>query len=285
MKVLIFASELQEIAAHMGQYDRLETGGSLYGYWTHSRAPIVHFVTGPGPKARHESHAFYQDEAYMGQVSAQLWERFGLQHIGEWHSHHRLGLAWPSDGDIRTVRRGMASAGFEQFLLSIGNFRSTDDGVNLGFFLFDGQVRFVDCEVTPLPGTSPIRPVAQGLSPGQLLRRGRIRPSWRLARGRGPRSEPVARGVWYAERGVQRRLARELTSLQQAEGVVARLTPVGDLLRLEVELGRRQLVWTLSKGFPEVTPVLYVDGVHAEVGSWEVTSSFLDQSVAAAVKG
>ena len=50
----------------------------------------------------------YQSELdYLEMVGGILVHEFGLQHIGEWHSHHQLGLAHPSGHDARTIYDNM----------------------------------------------------------------------------------------------------------------------------------------------------------------------------------
>ena len=47
----------------------------------------------------------------------------GLCNIGEWHSHHTLGLAEPSDGDQQTVWNHIPSVAGGRFLVFIANIR------------------------------------------------------------------------------------------------------------------------------------------------------------------
>lgn len=49
-------------------------------------------------KLKHGKHAYLQS---VGDI---LNSDYGLQHIGEWHSHHRLGLDHPSGHDAQTIR-------------------------------------------------------------------------------------------------------------------------------------------------------------------------------------
>ena len=90
----------------------IETGGQLFGYWTEDGTPVILYAIGPGPRANHQVTFFNQDVDYLVKVGNLLRNRYGLHHIGEWHSHHRLGLAKPSghDSDNMTSvirRRGL----------------------------------------------------------------------------------------------------------------------------------------------------------------------------------
>ena len=103
-KALIYQNEAKRIAQLTLQYPSIETGGSLFGYWTHSKSPIVSLASGPGRGSRHNHTSFYQNETYLHDMGTELYDQHGMQHIGEWHSHHRLGLNQPSEGDVNTIR-------------------------------------------------------------------------------------------------------------------------------------------------------------------------------------
>ena len=64
-------------------------------------------------------------------------EAYGLEHVGEWHSHHRLGLAQPSGHDAATIADGVRKRGRRLFLLCVGNIR--DRQATLGGFAFTGD--------------------------------------------------------------------------------------------------------------------------------------------------
>ena len=94
--------------------------------------------------------SFFQDTEYLGNKGRQLTQEYGLCHIGEWHSHHTLGLARPSAGDESTVWHHMPSNGFRRFIVFIANIDRGESGrshayrpsigrenwVGLGCFLF-----------------------------------------------------------------------------------------------------------------------------------------------------
>src|SRR5262249_46028940 len=48
-KLLAYEGELDQIAGWASASPDLETGGDLFGFWTHGGAPTVEFVLGPGP--------------------------------------------------------------------------------------------------------------------------------------------------------------------------------------------------------------------------------------------
>ena len=89
----IFRSEMDYISRCILDYPNIETGGQLFGYWTSDGIPVIMYAIGPGPSANHQGTFFNQDVNYLLEVGNVLRDRYCLQHIGEWHSHHRLGLS------------------------------------------------------------------------------------------------------------------------------------------------------------------------------------------------
>lgn len=129
-KALIYTSELDYISRCVLDYPNIETGGDLFGFWTHSGYPVIQYVIGPGPNANHQTTFFNQDGNYLSEVGNKLRETHGLQHIGEWHSHHQLGLAEPSGHDISTVCKAIAQYNLSNFFLVITNIRDNASSVN-----------------------------------------------------------------------------------------------------------------------------------------------------------
>ena len=166
-KTLIYEGELNQLAGWVEEYPNLETGGDLFGFWTHSGNPVVQFVLGPGKDSRHYPRSFYQDRDLLIKTGKLLRDNHGLQHIGEWHSHHQMGLAEPSSGDQRTVFNALRTYNFPRFLLCITNLRSEAKthclnkyDVNIGCFLFTDTDQYQRYQVgswVVLPDQSPIR--------------------------------------------------------------------------------------------------------------------------------
>lgn len=136
-KALIYKSELDYMSRCVLDYPNIETGGDLFGFWTHSGYPVIQYVIGPGPNANHQSTFFNQDGNYLSEIGNKLRETHGLQHIGEWHSHHQLGLAEPSGHDISTVCKAIAQYNLSNFFLVITNIRDNSSSVN--GFMFNSQ--------------------------------------------------------------------------------------------------------------------------------------------------
>jgi len=196
-KLLIHQAELNNLAGWVLEHPHDETGGDLFGFWTHSGSPTVQLVLGPGEKARHEAAAFYQDRNYLERAGRYVQQYHGLQHIGDWHSHHRLGLRTPSNGDVNTARRVFEYTEFPRFMLLIATIERDDTErsgwrqviaqisgewvVRVGAYLFERDVPHyrTGCWVV-LPHASPL---------GESVRSARVagRPgspssSWRVAR-------------------------------------------------------------------------------------------------------
>lgn len=127
---IIYKSELNFLSRYILDYPDIETGGELFGYWTGTGTPVVCFVIGPGKAAQHHRTSFVQDWDYLQKVGHALHKRYRLQHIGEWHSHHQLGLAHPSRGDVDTMSYGVGKPGFPRMLLCIGNCTRTTSTAN-----------------------------------------------------------------------------------------------------------------------------------------------------------
>lgn len=140
-KAIIYASELEYIAKCIQDYPNIETGGQLYGAWTASGAPRIIYAIGPGPCANHQGAFFNQDVEYLEAVGAQL-KQYGLQHIGEWHSHHKLGLPHPSGHDAQTMQNGITQLNLNRLVLCIGSIN--DRGIIINPFNFARDAHFVD---------------------------------------------------------------------------------------------------------------------------------------------
>ena len=134
--VVMYANEYKQICAWVLKNRFFETGGDLFGLWAGDRTAVVQLVLGPGKGCRRTSTSFYQDVSYLEKVGTQLTEAEGICHIGEWHSHHAIGLKEPSGGDQGTVWRNMPSYGLNRFLLFIANIESLHC-VSVGSFLFE----------------------------------------------------------------------------------------------------------------------------------------------------
>jgi hypothetical protein len=135
--VLTNSHEIDVLSRFILDYPHIETGGQLFGYWTYDGKPVVLFVLGPGINAGHYNTFFMQDIPYLKECAKLLKQKYGLDHVGEWHSHHQLGLARPSGHDANNVATNMRKLGYEKFLLCVGTCTDTSSMINA--FMFDSS--------------------------------------------------------------------------------------------------------------------------------------------------
>ena len=156
-KALIYGSELEFISRCVLDYPDIETGGDLFGFWTHSGRPVIHYAIGPGPKSRRTAVFFNQDVDYLRSFGDRLRDLHGLQHIGEWHSHHQLGLCHPSSHDSNTVTNAIRDYQLRRFLLVICTI--TESRSDIRGFLYGHAVPFAYESVgwVVLPGQNTLR--------------------------------------------------------------------------------------------------------------------------------
>ena len=137
--VMIYEDDYKELCAWVLKKPNIETGGDLFGLWADKHTAVIQLVLGPGEQCTRTTTSFYQDIDYLGRVGSYLTQNEGVCHIGEWHSHHQLGLAKPSRGDENTVWNNMPTYNLKRFVIFIANIQSSRDSynVNVGCFLFE----------------------------------------------------------------------------------------------------------------------------------------------------
>ena len=162
--VAIYANEYKQICAWVLKNQTLETGGDLFGLWSDDDSAVIQLVLGPGRNCARAAHSFYQDVAYLEKVGSNLTSKEGLCHIGEWHSHHTIGLKQPRGGDQRTVWTNMPQYNLRRFLLFIANIEPKasygEDAVSVGCFLFEEtgtNRKMLQGNFNLLPKESPFR--------------------------------------------------------------------------------------------------------------------------------
>lgn len=121
---------------------------------------MVLYVIGPGRHANHQQSFFNQDSDYLMTVGNELLNRYGLCHIGEWHSHHQLGLARPSGHDARTMHNGLIRIPQRRLLLCIGNYRNGRSTINPYNFHENDLHGYADALWQIIEMDSPFRSIA-----------------------------------------------------------------------------------------------------------------------------
>ena len=137
--VMIYEEDYKELCAWVLKKPNIETGGDLFGLWADKHTAVIQLVLGPGKQCSRTTTSFYQDIDYLRRVGSYLTHNEGVCHIGEWHSHHQLGLARPSGGDENTVWNNMPTYNLKRFVIFIANIQSSKKSynVNVGCFLFE----------------------------------------------------------------------------------------------------------------------------------------------------
>jgi hypothetical protein len=157
--VIVYQSELDYMSRCILDRKNIETGGQLFGFFTAKGTPVVCYAIGPGARANHQTTFFNQDLAYLRDVGDVLVKEFGLQHIGEWHSHHQLGLSHPSGHDFHTVHSTIEELHLGNFLLCIGICDEQSATVN-AFLFKEGQNECREAKWIVKGVESPYRKVA-----------------------------------------------------------------------------------------------------------------------------
>jgi hypothetical protein len=133
----IFREDMEYISRCVLDCPDIETGGDFFGFWNNLGLPVIQYVTGPGAQSGHHVDFFRQDVEFLRKAGNAVYQTFGMQHIGSWHSHHKLGLAVPSGHDCRTMANAIQNNGLSQFFMILCNIR--DGGTTINGFLFDSQ--------------------------------------------------------------------------------------------------------------------------------------------------
>ena len=154
---IIYRSELDFMSRCILDYPNIETGGNLFGYWTQDGTPVVLYAIGPGRKAEHNTTSFAQDMDYLKGVAVELFGRYRLLHIGEWHSHHQLGLDHPSGGDTQHMKREVDNPNFPRMLLCIGTCTTQETSIKPFNFYVETGERYVPAKWDILSVDSPYR--------------------------------------------------------------------------------------------------------------------------------
>lgn len=161
--LVIPESEMQFMASDSYAWGNCETGGALYGLFSRGGRPVIMLASPPGVGACHEVAHFAQNPDHLIQINQQLLEKYGIHYIGNWHSHHFLGLIHPSGDDTQQIHR-VARKGNISRLIQIIITREEDHGGNsimrINSFIYSDAANgfyYKRCGVKILTEPSPIR--------------------------------------------------------------------------------------------------------------------------------
>ena len=258
--VIIPRSEMEFISRCIQDYDGRETGGQMWGHRTEDGTPVIDFVSGPGPMARHNTTSFFQDEENFHKVDDVASGRYNLEHIGEWHSHHRMGLRHPSGGDVSTMCNALARTGKGHMLVCIGNLN--DDGTtSVGAFLFSSRgYSGIPWDVRDYasPVGDAIRRELAGVMPMPETRKARcaFSPDDR----RNGRAQYI-RGYWLEQKENRAILQKIAECVGSVNGIMPEIIMDGDrLFHLRTRLPNGVEDIAFPAGFPHAPYILRING-------------------------
>lgn len=267
-------------------YPTIETGGQLFGLKTPEGNFVVHYVIGPGLHANHQKTFFNQDEKYLEKVYEKLHSKYCLGYIGEWHSHHKLGLAQPSSYDASTVVYGMQMNNFNNFLLCIGNL-DKEGRSSLNAFTFskcDGySYRPTPWKVIEID--SPYRamidndPELVGILCHPRTKKARYGESSLVSEHSVKPKYPE--GYWLNEESNNRELKAivdYLTSLDRGCTVTILNDKFG-FVRLDVQRNGENLMIVFGEGFPQEAPMIMFSDGSTMIPEWEYKGFIFDSFV------
>lgn len=278
---MIYQSELDFVSRCILDCPHIETGGQLFGYWTAAGVPVVLFAIGPGPLANHQVAFFNQDVEYLTKIGSVLVERYGLQHIGEWHSHHRLGLAHPSGHDAATMVNCIRRQNLGRFLLCIGNCTETTSTFNAFNFTQSAGADYLHAAWDVKEGVSPFRAV---LEKDRDLAAAIINPkTLNPCLGELKRTQAVeiferpvyAEDYWLKDKQNNLALKRIVDKLgeESDSGACAVQMDRAGLVHLVFLHEGDEMRVVFPQGFPQLPPILLREGVEWEGPGMTWTSS------------
>ncbi|XP_028402840.1 uncharacterized protein LOC114525641 [Dendronephthya gigantea] len=165
--VYMYEQEIRFLEWLVLRRQNIETGGDLFGLWQSEDTVIVQLVIGPGEGCSRTQTSFHQDVDYLSRVGEKLTKSQGLCNIGEWHSHHRIGMPTPSYGDQTTVWSNMDSVAGGRFLVFIASISDSfkKPSVSIRCFMFTTK-DMSEGSLQILQGYSPIRGQFNDVAPG-----------------------------------------------------------------------------------------------------------------------
>lgn len=288
-KAIIYQGELEYISRCVMDYPDIETGGDLFGFWTYSGFPVIQYVIGPGPKANHQVAFFNQDADWLETSGKLLREAHGLQHIGQWHSHHQMGLASPSSHDVSTVVRAIGLYDLKQFFLVITNIRAGEVSIN-GFLFKPEWGRQIDHSGwVVLEGESPARKSFDIKYKSVVYRPKRKKASLCALHATGLEENKLAKPnyqpeYWLTKKENHRELKQIIDGLETLyPGVKLFMTENDKTVYLEFPYKEELVRMDFPLGFPEVKPVLSIGGNGAGI-SWEIGEGIATSTIDYVIK-
>ena len=165
----VYENDYKQIQKLVLQYPEIETGGDLFGLWQNKNTVVIQLFIGPGKDCRRTTTSFHQDIGYLGKVGGVITTEEGLCNVGEWHSHHQIGMPNPSRNDNDTVLSNMPGLGLDRFVLFIASIEKKQkrshevklDNIKIRCFIYkEGLPRLqqpIEGEIVQISGENPIQ--------------------------------------------------------------------------------------------------------------------------------
>ena len=281
-KAVIYQGELDYIARCVLDYPEIETGGDLFGFWTYSGYPVIQYVIGPGPRANHQFAFFNQDGDWLETAGKLLRESHGLQHIGQWHSHHKLGLAEPSAHDVSTVVRAIGLYELKQFFLVITNIRNEAVTIN-GFLLRREDGRNIDpTSWVVLDGDSPVRKTFDLKCKSVVYKPRKKRALIESLKTSGLEEQQFVKpqyrpDYWLTEKENHRALKEIMNGLEESyEGVALYMNDPDKTVYLEFSNNNELIRLDFPLGFPEIKPIISAPILEVD---WQINNGIVKATI------
>lgn len=160
-RIWIFESEIRAIAEETLRWDT-ETGGDLFGYW--SDEPTILLATRLGPSSQRGLTECRFDLPYLEQIGTTLAVDWGLRYFGDWHSHGRSDVTFPSRTDRNRIGHLIQRNCFERLIEFIATkplTPSMEREIAIHGYDFPLATWYSPSavEVVIVPGVSPVREI------------------------------------------------------------------------------------------------------------------------------
>jgi len=217
--------------------------------------------------------------------------QYGLQHIGEWHSHHQLGLAHPSGHDAETMASSIRHRHLGRFLMSLGNCNDSATVVNAFEFV---EAHGTDYRQLPWEVKEMCSPFRKEIESDPDLARIICNPRTVSAtygdlmtmRSAGPEKAggglPYPDGYWLNDpaNGILLKKIVDQLSLQSDDGKCGVYLTADKVVALSLLRGGTQETITFEAGFPVCAPSVARAGVPVCVRTWEPTGDIVSDVLA-----
>lgn len=270
--LVTWESEVRAMAADAVAWTA-ETGGDLFGLW--ANPPVIYLVTRAGPAAVRDAAHFRLDVDYLRGLSQQLAASWGIRYLGDWHSHHRLGLTAPSAGDRRRIAHVAARNAFPAMVEIIVTLEDSARDLVVArlhpwVYGDDKMTQPMTARLQILPGLSPVRDtlIARNALPEQQMQRWSEIPAQRIVGSTVRRDLESDDLAHLYDSLVERLIDHTSRALEEASGgtVERHATAFGTILTAPVD-DARLVAFAVSREWP--CPVLEVDWIDRTRGTAE----------------